>query len=339
MRIVALCLITFWVYLTSCTHEEPIDKTEMTSENIAAMIDNKPVYLTDIDKSTKQELFDELYRIYIIRKTAINETFKEFMLISESKKSGKSKEEFIKYYYKQRINDSSLNNFSNKLNNPVVEYKRTLKYFDINSKKGKELVLEGFKKYLLEKLIDSLKAVYKPKILIEPPLPPEINLNKIPTHYRGNLDSKVTFLEVTDMECDKCREFYPLYKKLYQKYHQKVRFGFIHFSSYVTLCATATECATKQNKFWEMHDDIMNLPKLPDTTDVFLIAKKLNINMELFNKNFYDSETTNKIEYNFKLLKYCGLFGTPTILINGKPIFNSSSQVEIEDVISKELGK
>ena len=40
-----------------------------------------------------------------------------------------------------------------------------------------------------------------------------------------------------------------------------------------------------------------------------------------------------------KLLKYCGLFGTPTILINGKPIFNSSSQVEIEDVISKELGK
>ena len=81
----------------------------------------------------------------------------------------------------------------------------------------------------------------------------------------------------------------------------------------------------------------MNQPKLPDTADVFLIAKKLNLNMELFTKNFYDPETSSKIEYNFKLLKYCGLFGTPTILINGIPIFNSSSQKEIEKVLEKEL--
>ncbi|OFX31722.1 MAG: hypothetical protein A2X08_06675 [Bacteroidetes bacterium GWA2_32_17] len=336
MYLRALCFL--FLCLFSCSQENPVEKTDVTSENIAAIVDNKPIYLTDVDKLNKQELYDQLYRIYIIRKTTINEIFKESILKFESNKHNKSVHDYLENYYNLKINDNSLKNFIKKMNlNAIPDLKRTLNYYDINSDKGRALVFEGFKKYLKSILIDSLYAIYKPKILIEPPLPPEINLNKIPTHYRGNLDSKVTFLEVTDMECDKCREFEPVYEKLFKKYKNKVRFGFIHFSSYVTLCATATECATKQNKFWEMRDIIMNQPKLPDTADVFLIAKKLNLNMELFTKNFYDPETSSKIEYNFKLLKYCGLFGTPTILINGIPIFNSSSQKEIEKVLEKEL--
>lgn len=272
MNIRVLCFIAF---LFSCSQENPVEKTDVTSENIAAIVDNKPIYLTDVDKLNKQELYDELYRIYIIRKTTIIEIFKESVLKSESEKHNKTVNDYLEKYYKLRINDNSLENFIKKMNlTAIPELKRTLNYYDINSDKGRALVLEGFKKYLLEKLIDSLKAVYKPKILIEPPLPPKININKIPAYYRGNFDAKVTLLEVSDMECDKCREFYPVYEKIYKKYKNKVRFDFIHFSSYVTLCALATECAGKQNKFWEMRDIIMNQPKLPDTSDVFFNSKK-----------------------------------------------------------------
>jgi protein-disulfide isomerase len=305
---------------------------------IAALVDNKPVYMGDIDKSVKQELYDELYRIYIIRKTAINETFKEYMLDTEAKKSGKSKNEYIEAYYKRKTNDSSLSVFIKKVNmDAVPELKRTLRYHSIYSPEGKALVLNNFKNYLLGKLIDSLRTVYKPKILIEPPLPPEITINNISAHYRGNFESKVTLLEVSDMECDKCREYYPVYENIYHKYKNKIRFGFTHFSTYVTLCALATECASKQGKFWEMHDSIMKRTTLPDTSDVFRLAEKLRMNMERFSKDFFAPEISNRIEYNFELLKNYGLFGTPTILINGKPVFNSSSESDIEDAINKEL--
>ncbi|MBI4649518.1 MAG: thioredoxin domain-containing protein, partial [Bacteroidia bacterium] len=128
-------------------------------------------------------------------------------------------------------------------------------------------------------------------------------------------------------------------EKLYNKYKDKVRFDFTHFASYVTLSAIVTECAGRQDKLWEIHDSLMHRKFLPDTAEIFDLAKKIKLNMVRFKKDFTDFDLQSKIEYNFRLLKAYGLYATPTILINGKPIFNSSSEQEIEKKIKEELKK
>jgi len=324
--------------LFSCTNNNTDIKLKNNEISIAGYINNEPVPLSDIDKTIKQELYDELYRIYIIRKTALNEYFKEYMLQTEAKNNNISKEQYLNNYVQKYLTDKNLAEFINKNKiNIIPELKRTLNYYDVNSIKGKAIIAKSYKQHLINKLIDSLKTIYKPTINIQPPIPPKVSLENIYIHYRGNLNSSVTLIEVSDIECSKCREYFPVYENIYQKYKNKVKFGFAHFSSYFTLSALATECSAKQGKFWEMQENIFKCKQLPDTNEVFLIAKKLNLNMDLFTNDFYNPEISQKIEYNFKLIKYMGIYATPTILINGKPVFDSSSQKEIENVVEQTL--
>lgn len=147
----------------------------------------------------------------------------------------------------------------------------------------------------------------------------------------------MTLLEISDIECSKCREYKPVYDKIYKKFKSKIRFGFIHYSSYPTLSAIACNVAAKQGKFWEMLDSLMFGNKLADTLQIVRMAKNLGMDLKQFNKDLNDPGVSSRLEYNFKLLKAYGIYATPTILINGKPVFDSSSMVEIENQIKSEL--
>src|SRR5690606_25675648 len=94
-------------------------------------------------------------------------------------------------------------------------------------------------------------------------------------HYKGNLESSVTFLIISDFDCQMCREHNVLFEELYSKYNDKVRFGFTHYSSYVSNSAIASECAGNQLQFWAMHDSIFNSTYIPDSIALFRIAKNL----------------------------------------------------------------
>jgi len=335
LRIILILFFSLSVY--SCKRNSSIIQ-KIDDNSTAGYINNSTIPLPDIDKTVQQELYDELYRIYIIRKTALTEYFMEYMLQAEAQKHKLSKEQYLENYIQKNTNDKSLALFIQQHHiNIVPELKRTLKYYNPTSKEGKVLLQKSYRDFLINKLVDSLKAIYKPAIAIQPPLPPEINLDNIYAHYRGNLKSTVTLLEVSDLECGKCREYFPVYEKIERKYHNKIRFGFTHFSSYVTLSALATECAAKQGKFWEMRDSIFHRKLLPDTADIFVLAKHLHLNINQFQSDFYNTEIPQNLNYNFKLLKAYGLYATPTILINGKPVFDSSSLEAIENQIESEL--
>ncbi|OFX42472.1 MAG: hypothetical protein A2046_08990 [Bacteroidetes bacterium GWA2_30_7] len=334
-----LISLIFLIILLSCNQQKKdLIPDNKTSNYIIAQIDSQPIHINEIDNLTKQELYEQLYRIYIIRKVALEETINNKLLQIEAAKKSKTTEAFLSAYTNSFMNENNISNFTKKLTtNHLPELQRTLKYYDINSEKGKTMIKESYKKYLKTRLLDSLKQVHKITVNLSPPLPPQVSFENIAVHYRGNLNSKVTLIIVSDMECDKCREYNPIYEKLYQKYKYRIRFGFAHFASYVTLSVTASECSANQDKFWQMHDSIMNNKNLLDTIQIFDLAKKMQLNMEQFKKDFYSTKITEQVEYNFRILKALGLFGTPTIIVNGKINFNSSSYEEIEKLIIDDL--
>ena len=55
----------------------------------------------------------------------------------------------------------------------------------------------------------------------------------------------------------------------------------------MSISAIASECVANQGKFWEMHDSIFNSLIIPDTTEIFRIAKNLKLNMNDFRNDFY----------------------------------------------------
>lgn len=321
------------LFFVSCKNE-----TKTNTSGIAGYVSETPVPVTEIDKIAQQELYDELYRIFLIRKTAFREYVKQHMLDEEAMKNGMKKDEYLEKYFRNRLHEDSIKKYISEHNiTTFPELKRSLKYYDVNSSEGKKMAGESYKIYLEKKLIDSLYIVYKPKMTIEAPVPPRIELNNIYTHYRGNHDAKVTVLEVSDMECSKCREYHPVYAKLYNKYKDKVKFGYIHFASYLTLSAIATEAASNQGKFWEMKEAIYKMETLPDTNQLLNIARQYKLDINAFLYDLNNPEIEEKLNYSFKLIKYYGIYATPTILVNGKPVFDSSSETEIEKAINEVL--
>jgi len=334
LHIYLLCLNYIFIGFISCD----IDKKKHNEKEIIAYVDKQPIFYNEIDNKVRQELFDELNRIYIIRKIALDEAIKDKLLEIESRKFNITKDSLLNKLYKIKINDASIEKYIKdcRLNGKIPELRKNLLFHDLKSAKGKELLLENFKEYILSQYIDSLKDIYKIEIYLKPPVSPLISLNDLLIHYRGNLNSQTTFLVISDFDCDMCRKNKHIYDKVFLKYKDKIRFGYTHFGSYVSISAIASECAANQGMFWEMHDSIYNLKNIPDTTDLFRIAQNLNMDMQSFKEDFHSKVLYKKIKDNLHSIELVGIYGTPTILINGKIIFNSASLEEIEKIIDSE---
>jgi hypothetical protein len=219
----------------------------------------------------------------------------------------------------------------NNLNEVIPVYICRLIYYDINSIKGKELLISRFNENLKDLYLDSLRNKYKIKTHLLPPTPPRIDISDLIIHYKGNLNSEVNLIVVSDFDCSICRENKVILDDIYNKYKNKIKYGYTSFGSYVSLSAIAAECAASQGKFWEMHDSIYNKRNiLNEESDVLNLAYNLNLDMDLFSAELNDKYKIKDLEMNFNKIDSLGIYGTPTIIINGRIIFNSSSINEIE---------
>lgn len=331
-----ILLLIFIYILCSCNNSK---NKGLNNNSIIAFVDTIPITYDQIDSKISQEIYDELSRVYMIRKIALDETIKDQILKAEALKHNLSPDQYINSLYTKAIKNGSVQRFMevNHYEERIPNLERTLVYYDIKSKKGSEILIKKVKESLVSELTDSLRKKSKIKIFLSPPKSPAIRIENLLVHYEGNLNSKVTFLIVSDFECDMCRKFNYIFDSLYVKYKDKVRFAYTNFGSSVTISAIASESAAKQDKFWDMHDSLYASKNLPDTNEIFKIVKTLKINTDKFKKDFRDESIKKSLEYNLHLLINSGIYATPTIMINNRPVFNSSSVSEIEQILLQTL--
>jgi len=310
-----------------------------SDNHIIAFVDTIPISYSEVDHMIRQEIFDELNRIYLIRKVALEETLKNTLISLESKKYKITKSGLLDSIYLAGQKKFPLNKFIevNQFDKGITTLERSFETYYINTLKGNEILLKRYNDFLLNKYIDSIKVLYNTKILLKPPVSPSISFKNQFVHYKGNLESKTTLLIISDFECGMCRKFNSIFDSLYIKYKDNIKFGFTSFGTYVTLSALAAECAAKQGKFWDMHDSLFFSGRLPDSTDILRIAQNININIEKFNSDFNENALKKDLENNFYNIMNSGIYATPTIIINSKLIFNSSSISEIEQILLQEL--
>jgi|SRR3989344_7176991 len=182
---------------------------------------------------------------------------------------------------------------------------------------------------------------------IEPPF--EVGVLHPLDHIKGVASSTVVVMEYSDFQCPACRSYYPVMRQVMTEFGDRITFVYRNFPligihQNAEFAARAAEAASKQDKFWEMHDLLFEKQdewaKAVNVSPVFeSYATLLGLDLEQFRADWQSSEVKNLVKAERTHALKIGLQGTPTFFINGKQIQNPSSLEAFRLIIKSALGE
>jgi len=122
--------------------------------------------------------------------------------------------------------------------------------------------------------------------------------------------------------CDYTRKAYPIIKNLLSKYNSN--FTFVHFpvKAETTYLLNYDYCVYKESpdKYWQYQSTLFNLDKylLIDEPAIGNVLKELGFNADKIKKCVLGSEAKSATAKRLDEIGNVGIYGTPTIWINGK---------------------
>lgn len=161
---------------------------------------------------------------------------------------------------------------------------------------------------------------------------------------KGNIEAKVSLLEYSDFECPSCGQYYPVLKRLFGEFGDRVKFAYRHFPlpqhKHAKLAARAAEAAGQQGRFWEMHDLIFegheNWSKQTNAEETFIgYARQLGLDPVRFRADLNSAEVRKAVEEDRLSGQRAGIHGTPTFFLNGWPIESPHGYDEFRKVFQQ----
>jgi protein-disulfide isomerase len=170
-------------------------------------------------------------------------------------------------------------------------------------------------------------------------------------HVYGNRDAQVVLFEYGDFQCTACGAAFPAVKEIKEKYQEQIAFVYRHFPltaihPNALAAATATEAASKQGMFWEMHDQLfINQQQWSgagaDTRGQIFesYAEAIGLDMEQYRSDFAASTAREKIDFDTALGRELGVNSTPTFYLNDQQLPSNIWQevATLEDRINEAL--
>ncbi len=152
-----------------------------------------------------------------------------------------------------------------------------------------------------------------------------------PANTIGNDNAPVTIIEYSDFECGYCRSFYnTTLKQVINDYVKtgKVKISYKHFPFLADSSlpkAMLSECAAEQGKFWEMHNALFGgrIPKADEASmnqQATQLAAEFGIDGARFGDCLANPQVRQRVVDDASEGQKVGVRGTPTFLINGKPL-------------------
>lgn len=157
-------------------------------------------------------------------------------------------------------------------------------------------------------------------------------------HFIGNPNAATYLVEFSDFQCPACGAFEPTVQKLIADHPDTLVFAYRHYPlaqhPQAVPAARAAEAAAQQGKFWEMHHELFaNQADLSDKLYSDL-AKKLNLNGELFQKDMQESSIAAKIDRDAAAGNVININSTPTFFLNGTKLILNQPE-DLYQVVKK----
>ena len=148
------------------------------------------------------------------------------------------------------------------------------------------------------------------------PLDPDVD------HVRGAPDAGV-ILEYGDYECPYSRQAFRAIQRVERELPGGVRFAFRHFPlteihPHALAASAAAEAASRQDRFWEMHDLLYHRQKALEDDDLRSYATEIGLDLDRFDEDRTGAEVLARIERDVASGEATGVVrGTPTLFIDG----------------------
>jgi len=165
------------------------------------------------------------------------------------------------------------------------------------------------------------------------------------SNVKGNPDGKDIVIEFADFQCPSCASFAPVLKQFVDKNKDTVKFTMKYFPlasihKNAMNAAYAAQAASKQGKFWEMHDLLYakqnEWAELDKVEDIFLdYSKELGMDSEKFGNDYLSKEVRDVVREDLTLALKLGLNSTPTIFINGKKYAGPATLADLNSALEK----
>jgi Na+/H+ antiporter NhaA len=141
-------------------------------------------------------------------------------------------------------------------------------------------------------------------------------------HVRGPAEAPVTVVEYGDFECPFCGQAEPVVRELLADFAD-VRYVWRHLPlsdvhPNAELAAEASEAASAQGAFWEMHDLLLDHQGDLRPRDLVAYAEQLGLDVERFREDLRRGAGAEKIEGDVDSADRSGVTGTPTFFVNGR---------------------
>lgn len=179
--------------------------------------------------------------------------------------------------------------------------------------------------------------------------PDELKILKLASDekIRGSDQAVVTVVEYGDFECPSCGAYEPVLGKLNKDFDGKIRWVFRQFPltkihQNAMAAAKAAEAAGRQNKFWEMHDQLylrqQDWSNAENTDTLFeTYAGIAGLDSAKFKQDLKDPSLEVRIKKDIDSGEKLNVPGTPTFYMNNKTIGLPGSYERFKKVLSDEI--
>ncbi|VVB98698.1 Thioredoxin [uncultured archaeon] len=159
----------------------------------------------------------------------------------------------------------------------------------------------------------------------------------------GNASANVTVIEFGCYSCPYTKAAEEGVLSMLNTYGNRVYFVFKPFPipthPYSTEAAIAASCANEGGKYWEYREALFgNQSRVHDGGDAELLKIAHDLNVSGFDSCYAGKKFASFVSQTMKEGQECGIYGTPTFFVNGKPFVGQTAVNDTQAEIRKLLG-
>ncbi|HEU4682995.1 MAG TPA: DsbA family protein [Nitrospira sp.] len=157
-------------------------------------------------------------------------------------------------------------------------------------------------------------------------------------HRLGPPDAAVTLLEYFDFQCPYCARAESPLRDTLDRFEGQAALVVRHFPltqihNWAGPAAVASEAASNQGQFWEMHDRLFARQSELGMSTIWDIAQELGLDQAQFLADFQSQKVFNRVNRDIAEGQRAGVDGTPTVFINGMVLNGEVSHESLGEAV------
>ncbi len=299
---------------------------------VVADVGGTKITLSELEQKESAKLLSAHYQYYQAQTKALEELIDKTLLEQKAKSENLTLDQLMDRDIKSKVQDPT-------------EDQMKVYYEGLETDQPYDAVREKILEKVRQIRTDKVKAAYVKKLREQTQVtialaPPRAKVEVADGQVLGPKTAQVTLVEFADYECPYCQKVAADVKKLKADYGDKVAFTYRDFPlpmhARAEKAAEAARCASKQNKFWEFHDEIFHSKEL-DVDQLKAQARALKLDTAEFDKCLDSGAEAAAIERDKKEGMRLGITGTPSFFVNGHYLSGALDYAALKQVVDQQL--